>query len=110
MIAVSPLAPTSFPNLPEIEGVRFAAGPAGIRDGDRTDVMLAVFGKGTQAAGFLRNRNVRRQRSIGAAQGSRTGRQLRQRQCRQGLGRPPAQCKRLLPLWPKSNHGAAMFR
>ncbi len=51
--AVSPLAPTSFPDLPEIEGVRFATGPAGIRDRDRTDVMLAVFGKGTQAAGVF---------------------------------------------------------
>jgi hypothetical protein len=48
---LSPLAPTSFPALPDVEGVRFATGAAGIRDNDRTDVMLAVFGKGTQAAG-----------------------------------------------------------
>jgi len=53
MAAVSPLAPTSFPNLPDIEGVRFAAGGAGIRDKGRTDVMLAVFDKGTQAAGVF---------------------------------------------------------
>jgi glutamate N-acetyltransferase/amino-acid N-acetyltransferase len=53
MAAISPLAPKSFPDLPEIDGVRFAAGPAGIRDRDRTDVMLAVFGKGTQAAGVF---------------------------------------------------------
>src|ERR1700730_8966272 len=51
--AVSPLAPTSFPDLPDIEGVRFAAGAAGIRDKDRLDVMLAVFAKGTQAAGVF---------------------------------------------------------
>jgi len=51
--AISPLAPTSFPNLPDIEGVRFAVGAAGIRDKDRTDVMLAVFAKGTQAAGVF---------------------------------------------------------
>src|SRR6202040_3986981 len=51
--AVSPLAPTSFPVLPDIEGVRFAAGAAGIRDKDRTDVMLALFDKGTQAAGVF---------------------------------------------------------
>ncbi|MGH6835522.1 MAG: bifunctional glutamate N-acetyltransferase/amino-acid acetyltransferase ArgJ [Methylocella sp.] len=51
--AVSPLAPTSFPSLPEIEGVRFASGAAGIRYNDRTDVMLAVFDKGTQAAGVF---------------------------------------------------------
>jgi glutamate N-acetyltransferase / amino-acid N-acetyltransferase len=53
--AISPLAPTSFPDLPDIEGVRFAAGAAGIRDKDRTDVMLAVFAKGTQAAGVFTN-------------------------------------------------------
>src|SRR3984893_9039296 len=53
MAAISPLAPKSFPDLPDIEGVRFAAGIAGIRDRDRTDVMLAVFGKGTQAAGVF---------------------------------------------------------
>ncbi|MGI8569727.1 MAG: bifunctional glutamate N-acetyltransferase/amino-acid acetyltransferase ArgJ [Methylocella sp.] len=51
--AVSPLAPRSFSNLPEIEGVRFASGAAGIRYKDRTDVMLAVFAKGTQAAGVF---------------------------------------------------------
>ncbi len=51
--AVSPLAPKSLPNLPDIEGVRFAAGAAGIRYKDRADVMLAVFDKGTQAAGVF---------------------------------------------------------
>ncbi len=51
--AVSPLAPKSFPELPEIEGVRFATGAAGIRYKDRTDVMLALFDKGTQAAGVF---------------------------------------------------------
>ena len=50
---VSPLAPKSFPELPEIEGVRFAAGTAGIRYKDRIDVMLALFDKGTQAAGVF---------------------------------------------------------
>ncbi|HET6377529.1 MAG TPA: bifunctional glutamate N-acetyltransferase/amino-acid acetyltransferase ArgJ [Methylocella sp.] len=53
MPAVSPLAPKSFPDLPEIEGVRFAAGAAGIRYKDRTDIMLAIFGKGTQVAGVF---------------------------------------------------------
>ena len=51
--AVSPLAPKSFPELPEIEGVRFATGAAGIRYKDRTDVMLALFDKGTQVAGVF---------------------------------------------------------
>ena len=51
--AVSPLAPTSFPDLPEIKGVQFASGAAGIRYKDRTDVMLAVFDKGTEVAGVF---------------------------------------------------------
>jgi glutamate N-acetyltransferase / amino-acid N-acetyltransferase len=53
MAAVSPLAPKSFPVLPDIEGVRFATGTAGIRYKDRTDVMLVLFDKGTQAAGVF---------------------------------------------------------
>lgn len=51
--ALSPLAPKSYPELPEIEGVSFAAGEAGIRYKGRTDVMLAVFDKGTQVAGVF---------------------------------------------------------
>ena len=74
MIAtISPLAPKSFPELPEIEGVRFATGAAGIRYKDRTDVMLALFDKGTQARGSLPNPNVRRRRSIGAGRGLKGG-------------------------------------
>ncbi|HXW71426.1 MAG TPA: bifunctional glutamate N-acetyltransferase/amino-acid acetyltransferase ArgJ [Methylocella sp.] len=53
MAPISPLAPKNIPELPEIEGVRFAAGAAGIRYKDRTDVMLALFEKGTQAAGVF---------------------------------------------------------
>ncbi|QBR71491.1 bifunctional ornithine acetyltransferase/N-acetylglutamate synthase [Beijerinckiaceae bacterium] len=53
MAAVSPLAPKSYPDLPNIEGVRFATGAAGIRYKDRTDVMLALFDKGTQVAGVF---------------------------------------------------------
>ena len=53
MTAVSPLAPKHFPELPEIEGVRFATGAAGIRYKGRTDVMLALLDKGTQVAGVF---------------------------------------------------------
>ena len=38
---VSPLAPTRFPDLPAIEGVRIATAEAGVRYAGRTDVMLA---------------------------------------------------------------------
>lgn len=51
--AISPLAPKSYPELPEIEGVRFATGAAGIRYKGRTDVMLALFDKGTEVAGVF---------------------------------------------------------
>jgi len=53
MAAPSPFAPRSYPVLPEIEGVRFASGAAGIRYHDRTDVMLALFEKGTEVAGVF---------------------------------------------------------
>jgi len=51
--AVSPFAPASYPDLPVIEGVRFATGEAGIRYKNRTDVMLAILDKGTQVAGVF---------------------------------------------------------
>jgi glutamate N-acetyltransferase/amino-acid N-acetyltransferase len=55
--AVSPLAPAAFPSMPAIDGVRFATAAAGIRYPGRTDVLLAVFDKGTAAAGvFTRSR------------------------------------------------------
>ncbi|MFV0280432.1 MAG: bifunctional glutamate N-acetyltransferase/amino-acid acetyltransferase ArgJ [Rhodoblastus sp.] len=50
---LSPLAPKSVPDMPAIEGVRFASGAAGIRYKGRTDVMLALLDKGTQAAGVF---------------------------------------------------------
>jgi len=53
MTAVSPLAPTSTPEMPVIEGVRFATAAAGIRYKGRTDVMLALFDKGTEVAGVF---------------------------------------------------------
>jgi glutamate N-acetyltransferase / amino-acid N-acetyltransferase len=51
--AVSPLAPTSLPQMPAIEGVRLATAAAGIRYASRTDVMLAIFEPGTTVAGVL---------------------------------------------------------
>jgi glutamate N-acetyltransferase / amino-acid N-acetyltransferase len=52
-LAVSPLAPTRVPALPEIAGVRLAAAAAGLRYVGRNDVLLAVLDKGTTAAGLL---------------------------------------------------------
>src|SRR3984957_17064547 len=51
--AVSPLAPSNFPDMPEIAGVRIATGAAGIRYKGRTDVLVALFDKGTTVAGVL---------------------------------------------------------
>ncbi len=51
--AVSPLAPAAFPDLPTVDGVRFATAAAGIRYKGRRDVMLAVLDAGTEAAGVF---------------------------------------------------------
>ena len=50
---VSPLAPKSYPDLPAIEGARFATAEAGIKYKNRTDVLLMAFDEGTTAAGVL---------------------------------------------------------
>src|ERR1700704_3907074 len=51
--AVSPLAPTDFPDMPAIAGVKLATAAAGIRYKGRTDVLLAVMDKGTAVAGVF---------------------------------------------------------
>ncbi|MEO6015122.1 MAG: bifunctional glutamate N-acetyltransferase/amino-acid acetyltransferase ArgJ [Devosia sp.] len=50
---VSPLAPKTYPDLPEIAGVRFATAEAGIKYKNRTDVLLAAFDPGTTVAGVF---------------------------------------------------------
>jgi glutamate N-acetyltransferase/amino-acid N-acetyltransferase len=50
---LSPLAPKTFPALPPIAGVRFAAGAAGVRYQGRTDVMLALFDRPAAVAGVF---------------------------------------------------------
>lgn len=49
----SPLAPARFPDLPQIDGVRFAAVEAGVRYSGRKDVMLAELCPGTEVAGVF---------------------------------------------------------
>ncbi len=51
--SVSPLAPAAFPDLPVIEGVRFASIAAGVRYSGRTDVMLAHLAPGSTVAGVF---------------------------------------------------------
>ena len=57
-LKVSPLAPPGgFPDLPVVEGVRFATAAAGVKYAGRKDVMLAVCDPGTTVAGvFTRSR------------------------------------------------------
>jgi glutamate N-acetyltransferase / amino-acid N-acetyltransferase len=52
-IAVSPLAPARFPDMPEVGGVRVATAAAGIRYAGRDDVLLALFDPGTTVAGVF---------------------------------------------------------
>jgi glutamate N-acetyltransferase/amino-acid N-acetyltransferase len=51
--AISPLAPAGLAELPPIAGVRLAAGQAGIRYKDRTDLLLVELAEGTVAAGVF---------------------------------------------------------
>ncbi|EBA14190.1 bifunctional glutamate N-acetyltransferase/amino-acid acetyltransferase ArgJ [Roseobacter sp. CCS2] len=52
-MTVSPLAPATFPQLPEISGATFAATAAGVKYEGRKDVMLAVLAEGTAIAGVF---------------------------------------------------------
>ena len=84
--AVSPLAPTDVPEMPQIAGVRLATAAAGIRYKGRTDVLLAVLDKGTSGRRRLHQvempvgagRMVPRQAE--GRQGPRAGGEFRQRQ------------------------------
>jgi glutamate N-acetyltransferase/amino-acid N-acetyltransferase len=52
-LPISPLAPDAFPELPQIDGVRFAAAMAGVKYQDRYDVMLAQLDPGSSVAGVF---------------------------------------------------------
>lgn len=52
-IAISPLAPACFPELPQIEGIRIAVAAAGIKYQNRDDVMLLCADEGSSAAGVF---------------------------------------------------------
>lgn len=53
MTTISLLAPKRFPTLPEIAGVKLAAGACGLRYKGRSDVMLAELAAGTAIAGVF---------------------------------------------------------
>ncbi|HEY0214237.1 MAG TPA: bifunctional glutamate N-acetyltransferase/amino-acid acetyltransferase ArgJ [Paenirhodobacter sp.] len=57
--AVSPLAPATFPVLPVIDGVEFAATAAGVRYAGRTDVMLVRIAPGAAIAGAFTTSSTR---------------------------------------------------
>ena len=52
-LPISPLAPTGFPEIPAVAGVRLAAGAAGIRYRARADLLLVELAEGTSVAGLL---------------------------------------------------------
>ena len=56
---ISPLAPASFPVLPQIVGVEFAAVEAGVRYHSRKDVMLVRLAAGTALAGVFTRSTTR---------------------------------------------------
>jgi len=63
MTQISPLAPANFPDLPIIDGVRFATAAAGVRYPGRADVMLAAIVPGATIAGVF-TRSATRAASI----------------------------------------------
>ena len=63
MTQISPLAPANFPDLPVIDGVRFATAAAGVRYPGRADVMLAAIVPGATIAGVF-TRSATRAASI----------------------------------------------
>jgi glutamate N-acetyltransferase / amino-acid N-acetyltransferase len=52
-VAISPLAPAFFPEMPPVAGVRLASAAAGIRYPGRADVLLALFDPGTAVSGVF---------------------------------------------------------
>lgn len=52
-MAISPLAPERFPELPVISGVRFAAGCTGMRYRNRDDLLLVELAPGSTVAGVF---------------------------------------------------------
>lgn len=50
---VSPLAPSSYPELPAVAGARFATGLSGMRYKNRDDLLLFEFAPGTTVAGLF---------------------------------------------------------
>ncbi len=55
----SPLAPEAFPDLPVVDGVRFATASAGVKYEGRADVMLALLDPGTTIAGVFTRSQTR---------------------------------------------------
>ncbi|MDA1323659.1 MAG: bifunctional glutamate N-acetyltransferase/amino-acid acetyltransferase ArgJ [Proteobacteria bacterium] len=53
MAKKSPLAPSRFPVLPPIDGVRLSAGACGLRYKGRSDLMVAELAKNTRIAGVF---------------------------------------------------------
>ncbi len=51
--AVSPLAPKTVPDMPVVDGVRFATAEAGIKYKGRTDVLMLTMAEGTTVAGVF---------------------------------------------------------
>lgn len=51
--SISPLAPATTPQMPELKGVRLATAAAGIRYKGRTDVLMVLLDPGTTVAGVF---------------------------------------------------------
>ena len=50
---ISPLAPKSFPKVPDIKGVKIGTAKSGVKYKGRNDIFTAIFDKGTSVAGVF---------------------------------------------------------
>ncbi|MDM7458873.1 MAG: bifunctional glutamate N-acetyltransferase/amino-acid acetyltransferase ArgJ [Paracoccus sp. (in: a-proteobacteria)] len=58
-LSISPLAPARFPDLPVIDGIRFASAAAGVKYQGRTDVTLIHVAPGSTLAGAFTRSSTR---------------------------------------------------
>ena len=55
---ISPLAPKSFPKIPNIKGVEIGTARSGVKYKGRNDIFTAIFDKGTSVAGVFTQSRV----------------------------------------------------
>ncbi len=71
---ISPFAPKALPDVPTVQGVRFATAEAGIRYQNRTDLMVTTLSEGTVVAGVTTKSKTCSAPVLWCREGLKTGR------------------------------------